>query len=93
MGNCPPTPPAKPTSPIGLPPVIYIYIYINVFLFIYIHIYIYIYTYIIFIIYIYIPQTDFICRGSGGFDREPLAVVPHRLGGYRIDFVARRGTW
>ena len=40
-----------------------------------------------------VPQTDFICKGSGGFDREPLAVVPHGLGGYRIDFVARRGTW
>ena len=32
-------------------------------------------------------------RGSGGFDREPLAILPHRLGGYRINFVARRGTW
>ena len=42
---------------------------------------------------VFIPQTDFICRGSGGFDREPLVVLPHRLGGYRIDFVARRGTW
>ena len=41
----------------------------------------------------FFPQIDFICRGSGGFDREPLAMCPHRLGGYRIDFVARRGTW
>ena len=32
-------------------------------------------------------------RGSGGFGREPLVICPHRLGGSRIDFVARRGTW
>ena len=41
----------------------------------------------------FFPQTDFICKGSGGFGREPLVVLPFGLGGYRIDFVARRGTW
>ena len=52
------------------------------------------YYYIIILSYYYIliPQTDFICRGSGGFDREPLSMFPHCLGGCRIDFVARR-SW
>ena len=40
-----------------------------------------------------IPQTDFICKGSGGFGREPLVMCPFGRGGCRIDFVARRGTW
>ncbi len=40
-----------------------------------------------------IPETDFICKGSGGFGREPLVVPCFPRGGCRIDFVARRGTW
>ena len=53
------------------------------------------YCYIVILSYYYniIPQTDFICKGSGGFDREPLVMLPFRRGGCRIDFVARRGTW
>ena len=49
-----------------------IYIYICVYIYIYIYIYLHIHMYIY--IYIYIPQTDFICRGSGGL--KGLVKVP-----------------
>ena len=49
--------------------------------------------YYIMLYIVIVPQADFICRDSGSFGKEPL-VIPHPVrGGYRIDFVARRGTW
>ena len=63
-------------------------------------IYIYDYTSIIrylinitiYIILVYYSPNRFHLRGSGGFVREPLVILPFRRGGCRIDFVARRGT-
>ena len=71
--------------------IILLYDYSIVLLYHYIILLLYYYI-IILLLYGYSPNR-FHLRGSGGFGREPLVILPFRLGGSRIDFVARRGTW